>query len=100
MLHQFVQPGIAPQVRVYSEAEEEYIYLWVEDNGIGIAQRFQERIFGLFDRLHGQEVYRGTGMALAIANKGVDRMGGAIGLKSTRGMGTRFWVKLLRNCES
>jgi len=34
-----VQPGIAPQVRVYAEAEEEYIYLWVEDNGIGIAEK-------------------------------------------------------------
>ncbi len=98
MLHQFVQPGIAPQVRVYSEAEEEYIYLWVEDNGIGIAEKLQERIFGLFDRLHGQEVYLGTGIGLAIAKKGVDRMGGAIGLESTLGTGTRFWVKL-RKCE-
>jgi signal transduction histidine kinase len=95
----FVQPGIAPQVRVYAEAEEEYIYLWVEDNGIGIAEKFQERIFGLFDRLHGQEVYPGTGIGLAIANKGVERMGGAIGLESTLGTGTRFWVKL-RKCDS
>ncbi|MEG4021218.1 ATP-binding protein [Microcoleus sp. S13C4] len=95
----FVQPGIEPQVRVYAEADDEYIYLWVEDNGIGIEEKFQERIFGLFDRLHGQEVYPGTGIGLAIANKGVDRMGGAIGLKSTVGIGTRFWVKL-RKCES
>jgi signal transduction histidine kinase len=95
----FVQPGIAPQVRVYAEAEEEYIYLWVEDNGIGIAEKFQERIFGLFDRLHGQEVYPGTGIGLAIANKGVERMGGVIGLESTLGTGTRFWVKL-RKCDS
>jgi signal transduction histidine kinase len=95
----FVQPGITPQVRVYAEAEEEeYIYLWVEDNGIGIAKKFQERIFGLFDRLHGQEVYPGTGIGLAIANKGVERMGGAIGLESTLGTGTRFWVKL-RKCD-
>ncbi|MEG4517693.1 MULTISPECIES: ATP-binding protein [unclassified Microcoleus] len=94
----FMQPGIAPQVRVYAEAEEEYIYLWVEDNGIGIAEKFHDRIFGLFDRLHGQEVYPGTGIGLAIANKGVDRMGGAIGLESTLGIGTRFWVKL-RKCD-
>lgn len=67
----FVEPGIVPQVRVYTEAEEEFIYLWVEDNGIGIAPEFHDRIFGLFDRLHGQEVYPGTGIGLAIANKGV-----------------------------
>ncbi|WP_263053538.1 hypothetical protein [Oscillatoria nigro-viridis] len=40
MLHQFVQLGIQPQVRVYAEAEEKYVYLLVEDNGIGIAERF------------------------------------------------------------
>ncbi|MEP6498405.1 ATP-binding protein [Microcoleus vaginatus] len=95
----FVQPGIQPQVRVYAEAEKQYIYLWVEDNGIGIEEKFQDRIFGLFDRLHGQEVYPGTGIGLAIANKGVERMGGAIGVKSTLGIGTRFWVKL-RKCQS
>lgn len=99
MLHQFVEPGIEPEVRVSAKVEQEHIYLWIEDNGIGIAPEFQERIFGLFDRLHGQEVYPGTGIGLAIANKGVDRMGGAIGLESTLGSGTRFWLKL-RRCES
>ncbi len=94
----FVQPGIEPQVRFYAETEEEYICLWVEDNGIGIPSEFHERIFGLFDRLHGQEVYSGTGIGLAIARKGVERMGGSIGLESTLGIGTRFWLKL-RKCE-
>ncbi|MEG4576437.1 ATP-binding protein [Microcoleus sp. N3A4] len=75
------------------------MYLWVEDNGIGIGSEFHDRIFGLFDRLHGQEVYPGPGIGLAIARKGVDRMGGAIGLESTLGIDTRFWVKL-RKCES
>ncbi len=65
---------------------------------IGIAEKFQDRIFGLFDRLDGQEVDPGTGIGLAIAKKGVDRMGGAIGLESTLGTGTRFWVKL-HKCE-
>ncbi|WP_223300659.1 ATP-binding protein [Oscillatoria nigro-viridis] len=51
----------------------------------------------MFDRLHAREVYPGTGIGLAIANKGVDRMGGAIGLKSTLGIGTRFWVKLRKS---
>lgn len=90
----FVEPGVQPQVRVFASNEGEFIYLWIEDNGIGIAQEFQERIFGVFDRLHGVETYPGTGIGLAIARKGVDRMGGAIGLESTPGNGTRFWLKL------
>ncbi|MEG4497828.1 ATP-binding protein [Microcoleus sp. F10-C6] len=55
-------------------------------------------MFGLFDRLYGQEVYSGTGIGLEIARKGVERVGGSIGLESTLGIGTRFWLKL-RKCE-
>ncbi|NJM62522.1 MAG: response regulator [Oscillatoriales cyanobacterium RU_3_3] len=106
----FVAPETQPQVRVWAESDAEsdgesdgesdaesdgqYIYLWIEDNGIGIAPENRERIFGLFDRLHGQEAYPGTGIGLAIARKGIERTGGAIGLESSLGKGTRFWVKL------
>ncbi|NJR22689.1 MAG: hypothetical protein HC786_11250 [Richelia sp. CSU_2_1] len=98
----FVAPETQPQVRVWAESDGEsdaesdgqYIYLWIEDNGIGIAPENRERIFGLFDRLHGQEAYPGTGIGLAIARKGIERTGGAIGLESSLGKGTRFWVKL------
>lgn len=70
------------------------IRLWVEDNGIGIATEHQKRIFRVFERLHGIESYPGTGIGLAIVCKGVDRMGGRVGVESQLGHGSRFWIEL------
>ncbi len=73
------------------------IRLWVEDNGIGIAPEHQKRIFRVFERLHGIESYPGTGIGLAIVQKGVDRMGGQVGLESQLGQGSRFWIQLRKH---
>ncbi|NJL70056.1 MAG: sensor histidine kinase [Microcoleus sp. SM1_3_4] len=70
------------------------IRLWVEDNGIGIAPEHQKRIFRVFERLHGIESYPGTGIGLAIVCKGVERMGGRVGVESQLGQGSRFWIEL------
>ena len=73
------------------------IRLWVEDNGIGIAPEHQKRIFRVFERLHGIEAYPGTGIGLAIVKKGVDRMGGQVGVESQLGQGSRFWIQLRKH---
>ncbi|MEG4576439.1 CHASE3 domain-containing protein [Microcoleus sp. N3A4] len=73
---------------------ERIIRLWVEDNGIGIAPEHQKRIFRVFERLHGIESYPGTGIGLAIVQKGADRMGGQVGVESQLGQGSRFWINL------
>ena len=118
----FVSPGVQPQVRVWAEEIEgqgnrgtrgqgefrtispttnhqtlttsKWIRLWIEDNGIGIAPEYYQRIFRVFERLHGVESYPGTGIGLAIVRKGVERMGGEVGIESQALRGSRFWIEL------
>jgi signal transduction histidine kinase len=101
----FVAPGIQPQIRIWTETpvpppdragEKKWVRLWVEDNGIGIDTEQQERIFHIFERLHGIEAYPGTGVGLAIVRKGVTRLGGYAGVESSPGQGSKFWIQLLQ----
>ncbi len=89
----FVRPGVPPLLRLRTEELAECIRVWVEDNGIGIAPEYQEQIFRPFMRLHGER-YAGTGIGLAIVQKGTERMGGRVGVESTAGKGSRFWFEL------
>ncbi|BAU15426.1 two-component hybrid sensor and regulator [Leptolyngbya sp. NIES-3755] len=90
----FVPPNVRPQVTVRAEERLDRVRLWVEDNGIGVPSESRERIFQVFDRLHGSDIYPGTGIGLAIVRKGVERMGGRVGLESGQDQGTRFWIEL------
>ena len=90
----FVPPGVTPEIHVRSEAHDGKRRLWVEDNGIGIAPEHQERIFRVFERLHGGETYPGTGIGLAIVRRGLERMDGTVGVESVPGKGSRFWIEL------
>jgi two-component system CheB/CheR fusion protein len=92
----FVPPATAPHVNIWSEMRGEFVRVWVEDNGIGIPAEHQQRIFGVFERLHSIDVYPGTGMGLAIVKKGVERMHGRVGIESQPGRGSRFWIELPR----
>lgn len=89
-----------PQVRLRAEERPGgYVRIWVEDNGIGIPAEFQDRVFQVFQRLHTTE-YAGTGIGLAIVQKGVERMGGRVGLESAPRMGSKFWIELAKAPES
>lgn len=91
----FVAPGVKPHVQLRREDRGANVRLWFVDNGIGIAPEQRERVFRVFERLHGQE-YAGTGIGLSIVKKGVERMGGTIGLESEPGKGSSFWIELAK----
>ena len=80
----------APVIRIKAQARAETVEIAVADNGIGIEEKFFEKIFAPFQRLHDREVYEGTGIGLAVCQQAVERHGGTIEVASTPGEGTRF----------
>ncbi len=90
----FVDKGKQPVVRVRVERRGAFIRIWVEDNGIGIDEVAQRRLFAMFQRLHSPEEYDGIGIGLSIARKATERMGGKIGVQSTPKQGSKFWIDL------
>lgn len=107
----FQRPGVPPVVKISAIMEEEEheepeerettenpgsqrCVLFVEDNGIGFDEKYLDRIFTVFQRLHGKSEYEGTGIGLAVVRKIVERHDGTVTAKSVIGQGTTFIVTL------
>jgi PAS domain S-box-containing protein len=104
----FVQPGKAPQVRIWAREIpggradgspgkdapvpcSHRVRIWFEDNGIGIPAEYRDKIFEMFQRLSPD--FEGTGIGLALVKKAMHRMGGSVGFESEPGRGSRFWLE-------
>lgn len=92
----FVAPGITPRVEIWTEMAGEHVRLYIRDNGVGIEPRHRDRIFMIFERVHPETEFSGTGIGLAIVKKGVERMGGTVEVDSEPGKGTTFCLQLMR----
>ncbi|HMJ91518.1 MAG TPA: ATP-binding protein, partial [Candidatus Acidoferrum sp.] len=92
----FVPEGTAPRIEVFASERNGKVRVTVQDNGIGIDPAQHERIFGVFERLHTNHLYPGTGIGLAIVDKAIERMGGSVGVESEPGKGSAFWFELPR----
>lgn len=95
----FHRQGVAPIVKVQHiinepESAADGVVLVFADNGIGFEMKYHERIFLPFQRLHGQDVFEGSGIGLAICRKILQRHGGSITAESEPGVGSRFIVRL------
>lgn len=90
----FTQKDKKIKIQIFSRESGNNVEICVKDNGIGIDKIYQERIFNVFERLHGIESYPGTGIGLTIVKKGLERIGGQIQIKSKPGQGSTFKVIL------
>ena len=90
----FQPPGQAPEIQILAQGEQDGWQISVIDNGIGMQPEHQQRIFKIFNRLHTQDQYPGTGLGLALSRKIVELHGGHIRAESEPGRGTRIHLWL------
>ena len=87
-------PDRSPDIRISAREEGGYWVVSVADNGIGIAAEYNERVFGIFQRLHAHGEYEGTGIGLAVCRKIVQQHGGRIWVEGNDGEGSVFRFSL------
>ena len=94
----FHAPDRPPEIRVSAEdITDEHWTLVVSDNGIGFDERYAEKLFHPFQRLHQKEGYAGTGIGMAIVKKILDRHGAVVSVNSAPGHGTTFRIRFKRS---
>ncbi|MCJ8168945.1 transporter substrate-binding domain-containing protein [Atopomonas sediminilitoris] len=92
----FRHPELPPVIEVSARLDSQYCTLRVHDNGVGFEMKYQTRIFDIFQRLHSQTEYPGTGIGLAIVRKAAQRLNAQVWADSKPGLGSSFYVRIPR----
>src|SRR5258705_10737535 len=91
----FARPGVSPHVTIDADRTDKgRIRISVRDKGPGIDPAWQQKIFGIFQRAHSHDEFPGTGIGLAMVKRIVELMDGEVGLVSSPGEGSCFWIEL------
>ncbi|MCQ8103056.1 PAS domain S-box protein [Methylomonas sp. SURF-2] len=90
----FSANSLPPRIEISLGRRGDHALVRIADNGIGFDMAYHERIFEIFQRLHRQEDYPGTGIGLALVKKAMQRMGGEVWAESAPGQGARFYLQL------
>jgi len=86
-----------PRITVTCREGTDHLLFCIADNGIGIDPQYHEKVFNVFQRLHGDDDYPGTGIGLSIVKRSAELLGGEVGVDSVPDRGSNFWVKLPRD---
>ncbi|MFI4913292.1 MAG: ATP-binding protein [Sedimentisphaeraceae bacterium JB056] len=90
----YAKPEITPKIVISCEDDNDKWQFCIADNGIGIEKQYYERIFQIFQRLHGRTTIKGYGLGLSICKRIVERHGGEIWVESDNDEGTKFFFTL------
>ena len=90
----FVPEGVEPEITVSASVNKDLCRIEIDDNGVGISQADQQRIFMPFVRIYSDLEFPGIGLGLPSVRKAVELMGGRVGVESEPGRGSRFWIEL------
>lgn len=93
----FHKPGVPPEIHISAEQDKTHWLFCISDNGIGMDNKYQDKIFTIFQRLHSKEAYEGTGIGLAHCKKIVQLHDGKIWFDSEIGKGTKFYFTISKN---
>ena len=90
----YTRESVAPRIQLTASRRGPIVHLAFADNGIGFDMEYHDHIFKIFQRLHRDDQYPGTGIGLALVRKAIERMGGRVWAESKPGAGATFHVEL------